>query len=149
MKKVFLALAALVISSPVFAAAPDCTKFNMQISYNAMEPIRDILAGKITASTRMYSDRCEKDGQTLEVTLSTDPVDAAGKRKPQARIRLTKVTGRLPFSALTDAMAKQQAQANAAALRTFLTGIYGKDKEGKEVDLSKETFTHIEFQLVR
>jgi len=149
MKKYLLALATLAISGSAFAAAPDCTKFNLQISYNDMNPIRDIIAGKITASTRMYSDRCEKGGQTLDVTFSGDPVDASGKRTAQVRILLKKVTPGLAFGALTDTMAKAQGQADAAALRTFLGSIYGKDKNGAVVDLTKQPWTHMEFQVAR
>jgi uncharacterized protein YqfB (UPF0267 family) len=112
-----------------------------------MDPIRDILAGKITASTRMFSDRCEKAGQKLDLVLTTDPVDGSGKRHPQGHIVVTKVTPNLAFAALTDAQAKQQNLANAAALRANLTAIYGKDKNGNPVDLNKQTFTHIEFKL--
>jgi hypothetical protein len=150
MKKLLLVLVALMSGSAAFAdGAPDCSKFNLQIGYNAMDPIRDIIAGKIVATTRMYSDRCEKAGQTLDVVLTTDPVDGSGKRHPQARILITKVTPNLAFAALTDAQAKQQGQANATALRAALTTIYGKDKNGNPVDLNKQTFTHIEFKLAR
>lgn len=146
--KTLVTLFALLLSVPAFAAQ-DCSKHNLQLSYNDMSPIRDILAGKITASTRMYSDRCERDGQVLEITFSADPVDGNGKRRPQARVLVKKVSSGLAFASLTDAMAKQQLQANAAGLRAFLATIYGKDKEGKTVDLAKESWTHIEFQLAR
>lgn len=151
MRKAIFALAALTLSSGAFAAAPDCSKFNLQISYNDVAPIKDIAAGKIVASTRMYNDRCEKAGQTLDVVFSGDPRNPAdnNRRKPQARVLVKKVTPNVAFSALTDAMAQGQGLKTAAELRAFLATIYGKDADGNAVDLSKQPWTHIEFSLAR
>jgi uncharacterized protein YqfB (UPF0267 family) len=158
MKLFISTVAAFLIGSSAFAAAPDCSKYNLQFSYNSVDAIKDIAAGKITASTRMYSDRCEKAGQTLEVVYSGDPSDPVTRKRPaQARISVTKVTTNVAWTALTDAMAKAQGLANANELRAFLTGIYAKDKNGQPakddkgnvIDVTKQPWTYIEFKLVK
>lgn len=156
--KLLMSLLAVFAVGNAFADAPDCSKFTMQLSYNAVEPIKDIQAGKIVGSVRMYSDRCEAAGQTLEVVYGKDPADPVTHKRPaQARIAVTKVTKDIAWAALSDVMAKAQGLATGNDLRNFLMGIYGKgpdgqpkkDENGNVVDITKATWSFIEFKLVK